>query len=146
MTEARVTLVQDMQFVVDTGSGHALVIDAKPEVGGHDTGPRPMELVAAGLGGCTGMDVISILRKMQQHVTDLEVRISTQNAPEHPKKFEIINVKYTVRGHKLDEEKVRRAIELSEEKYCPAMASLREGAKIVTSFEVIDVHGEKGET
>jgi putative redox protein len=137
MTQASVTLLKGMQFSVETGSGHTLIIDSRPETGGEDTGPRPLELVTAGIAGCTAMDVIAILRKMQQKVTDLEVRVRTVDAEEHPQRFLQVHIEYRVTGHDLSEERVRRAIELSETKYCPAMASIRPGAPIITSYRII---------
>lgn len=80
MTQATVTLVDGMQFAVDTGSGHSFIIDAVPDVGGQNTGARPMELMAASVAGCTAMDVISILRKMQQKVTGLQVHVTSERA------------------------------------------------------------------
>jgi putative redox protein len=142
MTQATVTLVDGMQFVVETGSGHSFTIDSTSDVGGRDTGPRPFELVAAGLAGCTGMDVISILRTMRQKVTGLKVHVSSDRAEEHPKKFEKIYIEYTVIGYNLAEDRVARAIELSETKYCPAMASLRPGAPITSSFTILKADEE----
>ncbi len=142
MTQATVTLVDGMQFVVETGSGHSFTVDSVPEVGGHDTGPRPFELVAAGVAGCTAMDVISILRKMQQRVTGLKVHVNGEQAPEHPKKFVSIHVEYTIVGYNLSEDRVARAIELSETKYCPAMASLRPGAPITSSYTILEANEE----
>jgi putative redox protein len=138
MAQATVTLVDGMQFVVETPSGHSLTIDAMPDVGGRDSGPRPMELLAAGLAGCTAMDVISLLRKMQQRVTALKVRVNGEQAAEHPHKFTSIHVEYTVIGCGLAAEKVARAIQLSETRYCPAMASLRPGAPITTSHVILE--------
>jgi putative redox protein len=142
MTQATVTLVDGMQFVAETGSGHSFVIDAKPDVGGRDTGPRPLELVVAGLSGCTAMDVISILRTMRQNVTGLKVHVTSDRAEEHPRKFEKIFVEYTVTGYGLVEDRVARAIELSETKYCPAMASLRPGSPITSSFTILEASQE----
>ncbi|GAB4534911.1 MAG: OsmC family protein [Anaerolineae bacterium] len=142
MTQATVTLVDGMQFVVETGSGHSFVIDSIPDVGGHDTGPRPFELLAAGLAGCTGMDVISILRTMRQKVTGLKVHVTGERAEEHPKKFLSIHIEYIVTGYDLVEERVARAIELSETKYCPAMASLRPGAPITSSYKILEATEE----
>jgi len=138
MIQATVTLVDGMQFVVETGSGHSFTIDTVPEVGGRDTGPRPLELVTAGVAGCTAMDVISILRKMQQKVTGLKVHVHGEQASEHPKKLVSIHVEYTVVGYNLSEDRVARAIELSETKYCPAMASLRPGTSITSSYTILE--------
>jgi putative redox protein len=137
MTQAMVTLVNGMQFVVETPSGHSFTIDSAPDVGGRDTGPRPMELLAAGLAGCTAMDVVSILRKMQQKVTGLKVHVNGEQAPEHPKRLTGIHIEYTVTGYGLTEASVARAIQLSETKYCPAMASLRPGAPITSSYKIV---------
>jgi putative redox protein len=142
MTEATVTLVDSMQFVVETGSGHSFTIDTVPEVGGHDTGARPLELLAASTAGCTAMDVISILRKMQQKVTGLKVHVRGEQATEHPKKLVNIHIEYTVIGYDLAEDRVARAIELSETKYCPAMASLRPGAPITSSYTILEASEE----
>jgi putative redox protein len=138
MTQASVTLIKGMQFSVETASGHALIIDSRPETGGEDAGPRPMELVAAGIAGCTAMDVISILRKMQQKVTDLQVKIRTVDAEEHPRQFLQVHVEYRVTGHHLSEDRLRRAIDLSETKYCPAMAMIRPAAVITTGYRIIE--------
>ncbi len=142
MTEATVTLVDGMQFAVETGTGHSFVIDRSPEAEGKDTGPRPFELLAVGLAGCTAMDVISILRTMRQKPTGLKVRVRGERATEHPKKFLNIHVEYTVVGYDLAQDRVARAIELSETKYCPAMASLRPGAPITSSYTLLEASEE----
>ena len=143
MLEATCTLIEDMQFMVKMGeSEHGIVIDAKPEVGGKNSGPRPMELMAACVAGCTAMDVISILRKMRQKVTDFKVHVEAPRAEEHPKKITSIHITYTVMGFNLDEAKVQQAINLSETKYCGAMASLRPGAPITSEYVLIEATGE----
>jgi putative redox protein len=142
MTEATVTLVEGMQFVVETGSGHSFTIDSVPDVGGNDTGPRPFELLAAGLAGCTGMDVISILRTMRQKPTGLKVHVTSERSIEHPKKFVSIHIEYTITGFDLSEDRVARAIDLSETKYCPAMASLRAGSPITSNYTILEASEE----
>jgi putative redox protein len=142
MTEATVTLVDGMQFVAETGSGHSFTIDSVPDVGGRDTGPRPFELLAAGLAGCSAMDVISILRTMRQKPTGLKVHVTGERATEHPKKYLSIHVEYTVIGYGLSEDRVARAIELSETKYCPAIANLRPGAPITSSYTILEANEE----
>ncbi len=142
MTKATVTLIGGMQFAAETGSGHSLVIDAQEAVGGRSTGPRPLELMAVGVAGCTAMDVISILRKMQQKVTGLKVQVTGEQATEFPKKFVSLHVQYTVTGYALSTERVAHAIELSEIKYCPAMASLRPGVPITSGFTVVEATPE----
>jgi len=137
VTQATVTLIDGMQFLVETGSKHTFVIDSgNPEIGGRGTGSRPMELMAAAVGGCTAMDVVSILKKMQQKVTSLQVKVTTRDAEEHPKKFLEVHVEYIVTGFSLVETKVQRAIQLSEERYCPAMATVRPSVQITNSYQL----------
>ena len=137
MTQAIVTLISGMQFAVETGTGHTFIIDSdRPEVGGRGTGPRAIELMVASVAGCTAMDVISILRKMQQKVTDLQVQVTTKDAEEHPKKFLEVHIEYRVTGFQVAEDRVKRAIQLSEEKYCPAMAALRPGTTLTHSYQI----------
>src|ERR1051326_1746002 len=135
---ATVQLQNAMTFRASTASGHELVMDASPDVGGTESGVRPMELLMAGLGGCTGMDVISILRKMRQDVTSYDVRVSGEQAPEHPKVFTSIQVEHVVRGRALKEDMVRRAVELSATRYCPAAAMLGQAAHIDFTYRLID--------
>jgi putative redox protein len=126
-----------MRFVGEADSGHAIVMDGDEGVGGADSGVRPNELVLIGLAGCTGMDVISILRKKRQRVTGLEVLVRAERAPQHPRRFTDVAVEFVVRGRDVDPEAVRRAIELSESTYCSVGASLREPATITSSFRVV---------
>ena len=133
-----VDLLGNMAFRAITETGHEVVMDAAPEVGGSDTGPRPMELLLVGLGGCTGMDVISMLRKMRQDVTDYQIQISGERATEHPKVFTSIHVAHVVRGRGLNPESVRRAVELSATRYCSAAAMLGRAAHIEERYRVID--------
>ncbi len=135
---ATVALKDGLQFEASSGSGHRVVLDAAPDAGGHDAGPRPMEMLLLGLGGCTGMDVISILRKMRQDVTGYEVRLSGDRATEHPKVFTHIVVEHVVRGRGLSEESVRRAVELSATRYCSAAAMLGKVARIEERYRLVD--------
>jgi len=138
-TKATATLIQGMQVAIETGTGHALVVDSdKEEFGGRNTGPKAIELMAASIAGCTILDVVSILRKMQQKVTALSVKVETLDAEDHPKRFLQVQVSYSVTGFGLEEAKVKRAIELSETRYCPAMATVRPGAEIVSSYEIAE--------
>jgi putative redox protein len=138
MLTAKVTYVKGMQFVGDTESGHALVMDADPSDGGQNTGPRPMELLLAGAGGCSGMDVISILKKKRQDVTGLEINVKGEKAGDYPKKFTEITLEFVVRGRNISEEAVKRAIELSMTKYCSVKATLEGTAKIHYSYKIIN--------
>jgi putative redox protein len=128
-----------MSFTATADSGFRLNMGAQPDVGGDDDGFRPMELVLLGLAGCTAMDVISILRKKRQHVTGFEVQAHAERAQEHPRVFTDITIKYIVEGINVDPEAVRRAIELSETKYCPAQAMLVQAVPIRHEFEIVEV-------
>ena len=136
--KATVTMDHGMTFFGTADTGFTLQMDASPSVGGDDSGFRPMELLLIGLGGCTAMDVISILRKKRQNVTGLEVKLNAHQSGEHPHVFTHINVQYIVRGHNVDEEAVARAIELSETKYCPAQAMLAMATTIEHTYEILE--------
>lgn len=135
MPGATVRFVDGMQFVGTSASGHAVVMDAPKEVGGHNTGPTPMEMVLIALGGCTGMDVVSILRKMQVPFTRFEMAIQGERAPEYPKNFTKIQIVYKIWGD-VPEEKVKRAIDLSLEKYCSVSNSLKPKAEISYTYQI----------
>lgn len=133
----KVSLAEGMAFTASSGSGHTLTIDAAPSVGGKEKGPRPMELILLGLGGCTAMDVISILRKMRQGVTSYEVNLTGERVDEHPRVFTRIVVEHVVRGPNIDEDAVRKAIRLSNDKYCPASAMLSQSVDVEHRFRII---------
>jgi putative redox protein len=137
-----VSLVDEMRFTLSTGSGHEITIDASPAVGGHDAGPRPMELVLAGLAGCGSMDVISILRKMRQRVTGYEVTARGETAEEHPRRYVQIDVVHRITGDGVAEANVRRAIYLSMSRYCPVFAMLSPTLPIAVRYELLDRAGE----
>ncbi len=136
MSTAKVRLVEGMQFVAEGGTGHAIVLDGDPSVGGRDTGSRPMELVLMGLAGCTAMDVAFILRRKRAAFDGLEVNVQAERADTHPKVYTKIHVEYVVYGD-VDEKAVRQAIELSEEKYCSVSAMLRKTAEITWSYRIV---------
>ena len=119
-------------------SGIVQKIDADASVGGENNGPRPMELIALGLAGCTAMDVISILQKKKQNVIDFEVNIHADRADEHPKVFTQAVIEYLVTGRGVDEVAVLRAIELSAEKYCPAQAMLGKAFPMKLVYKILD--------
>ncbi|OMG52851.1 peroxiredoxin [Azonexus hydrophilus] len=127
-----------MSFVAETGSGHAFVMDGAPEAGGRNLGPRPMETVLAGTGGCSAFDVVMILKKGRQAVTACDVKLSAERAESDPKVFTRIHFHYRVRGHQLKPEAVARAIELSKEKYCSASIMLAKSAEITADFEIVE--------
>jgi len=142
MAKASLSWVDGMQFVAESGSGHAIVVDASPEAGGHNSGARPMELLLMGLLGCTGMDVISILKKKRQPVRDLKIFATGEQAPDHPHYFTKIHLEYVAYGN-VEEAALARAIQLSEEKYCSASATLRGKAQITSSYRVERVDKEE---
>ena len=121
---AKVRWQEGLTFTGTADSGFALPLGADQEVGGADDGFRPMELMAVSLAGCTGMDVISILRKKRQEVTAFEVSVTAQRAEEHPKVFTRARIEYEVTGHDIQETALRRSIELSAQRYCPAQGML----------------------
>jgi putative redox protein len=138
MVEAKVTYVQGMQFVGDASSGHAVVMDSDSSTGEHNTGSRPMELLLIGAGGCSGMDVISILKKKKQHVTGLEIKVKGEEAEDFPKKFTGIELEFIVRGKGISEEAVKRSVELSMNKYCSVKATLEGTATVSYSYKIIN--------
>lgn len=127
-----------MQFSVEAGSGHTVTLDAAEHGGGHDAGFRPMEMLLVGLAGCTGMDVISILRKKRQAVTGYEVHVRGERAEDHPMVFTDITVEHVVTGHDLNPEAVERAIELSRTRYCGAGATLGKTAQLKHVFRIVE--------
>jgi len=134
--KARIKLADGMTFVAESGSGHAVVVDAAPDVGGRNLGPRPMELVLMGAGACTAVDVMMILRKARQLVNDCIVEMESERASEDPKVFTRIHLRYIVTGKGLAQPQVERAIRLSKEKYCSATIMLAKTAEVSFDFEI----------
>jgi|SRR5579863_5563774 len=126
----------DASFIGRTEGGHRIVMDGPPDAGGRDRGPRPMEVVLLGMGGCTSFDVVNILRKGRQAVTECVAQIEAERAPADPKVFTRIHVHFVVTGRDLDAARVARAIELSAEKYCSASIMLAKTASITHDFEI----------
>ena len=137
MPEAKVIFTEGLQFVGEASSGHAIVMDGDTAVGGNNTGLRPMELLLVGLGGCTGMDVVSILRKKKQNLTGLEITVRGQKAENYPKKYTDINIEFHIKGRNISEEAVKRAIDLSMDKYCSVKATLEGSAKITFTYKIL---------
>jgi len=127
-----------MSFVAETESGHAFVMDGAPEGGGRNLGPRPMETVLAGTGGCTAFDVVVILRKSGQKVSGCEVQLSAERAATDPKVFTKIHMHFVVRGRDLKASTVESAIKLSHNKYCSASAMLGKTAAITHDYEIVE--------
>ena len=133
-----------MGFVAETGSGHVLVMDGapdavKPENGGQNLAPRPMETVLAGTGACSAYDVVLILKRGRQDVRGCSVRLTTERAPTDPKVFTRIHMQFRVSGKGLSAAVVARAIALSHEKYCSASIMLGKTAAITTGFDLVEV-------
>ena len=134
----------NMSFLAETGSGHTLVMDGapdadKPENGGANLAPRPMETVLAGAGGCTAYDVVLILKRGRQDVHGCSVKLSAERAPVDPKVFTKIHMHFVVTGKGLAASAVERAVAMSHDKYCSATIMLAKTADITTSFEVVEV-------
>ena len=135
-----------MTFLAETGSGHTLLMDgapdaAKPENGGANLAPRPMETVLAGAGGCTAYDVVLILKRGRHDVRGCSVKLSSERAPVDPKVFTRIHMHFVVTGRGLAASAVERAIAMSHEKYCSATIMLGKTAEITTSFELVEISG-----
>jgi putative redox protein len=136
--KARVKWIDGVAMLGESGSGHGVVMDGPPELGGRNLGVRPMEMLLIGMGGCTEFDVLSILRKARQAVTDCVVELQADRAESDPKVFTRIHAHFVLSGHNLDPRQVERAIKLSAEKYCSASIMLGATAAITHDFEIRD--------
>ncbi len=134
--KARIKWVQDATFLGESGSGHAVVMDGPPDYGGRNLGVRPMEMLLLGLGGCACFDVVLILNRSRQAITDCVAEIEAERAGQEPKVFTAIHVHFIVTGKELDEKRVARAVELSAEKYCSASIMLGKTATITHDYEI----------
>jgi putative redox protein len=134
--EAKVVWKNRMSLTGSSDSGFSVPLGTDPDLGGDNDGFRPMELIAIGLAGCTGMDVISILTKKKQKVTGFEVQVHAEKSSEHPKVFTKIEVEYIVTGEDIDRAAVERAVELSVTKYCPAQAMLIKAVPITHKITI----------
>ena len=135
--KARVKWVEEATFIGESASGHAVVMDGPPESGGRDLGIRPMEMVLLGMGGCTAFDVVMILKKARQPVTDCVVEMEAERATSEPKVFTRIHVHFIVTGNGLSDKQVARAVELSAEKYCSASIMLSKAVDITHDYVVL---------
>ena len=136
--KARVKWVDGAAMLGESGSGHGVVMDGPPELGGRNLGVRPMEMLLLGMGGCTEFDVLLILRKARQRVTDCVVELDAERAESDPKVFTRIHAHFIITGHGLDLRHVERAIDLSAEKYCSASIMLGATATITHDYEIRD--------
>ncbi len=134
----KLRMTEGLQLVGASDTGHGIVIDQLPEVGGLNQGPQPMELLLLALASCTAMDVISIMKKKRQNMTGFEVEFEGERAEEHPKVYKWIKLKFIFRGKNLSSEAAERSIYLSQTKYCPISAMLSRSVKIETSYEIIE--------
>ena len=139
--EVKVDWKGRLTFTGTADSGFSVPLGAKAAVGGDDDGFRPMELIAMGLAGCTAMDVMSILRKKRQDVTDFEVQVHVERTQEHPKVFTEAEIEYFITGHGVDETAVLRAIGLSANRYCPAQAMFNQVMTIELKYHIFDDEG-----
>ncbi|MEF2121599.1 OsmC family protein [Pseudomonas aeruginosa] len=138
--KARIQWAGEAMFLGESGSGHVVVMDGPPDHGGRNLGVRPMEMVLIGLGGCTNFDVVFILKKARQPVESCEAFLEAERADEEPKVFTKIHVHFVVKGRGLKEAQVKRAVELSAEKYCSASIMLgRGGVEITHDYEIVEL-------
>jgi putative redox protein len=136
--DARAVFVGPMRFDVTSGSGHTIALDVVTADGGADSGASPMELLLMALAGCTGMDVIGILKKMRQDVRGYEIRVHGVRAAEHPKVYVQVSIDHVVTGHNVDPAAVARAIELSDTKYCGVENTLNKTAQVTSTFRIVE--------
>jgi putative redox protein len=136
--KARVKWVEDVCFMGETESGHAVIMDASPDIGGRNLGMRPMEMLLIGMGGCSSIDVVTILKKSRQPITDCVAEITAERADEIPKVFTKIHVHFVVTGKGLNPVQVERAVNLSAEKYCSASIMLGKAAQMSHDFEIVE--------
>jgi len=134
----RVKWVDKFQFVASDRHNHSIIIDTSTDSGGEDLGLGPMSLLLSALGGCTGMDIVDILRKQRQKPTSLQVFLRGERNKNYPKYYRKIEVRYVVKGKNVERKAVERAIKLSREKYCSVEATLSKSPEIVSSYEIVN--------
>ncbi|MDH5517981.1 MAG: OsmC family protein [Gammaproteobacteria bacterium] len=137
--KTRVKWLDNMTFVGESESGHSVVMDGPPEAGGRNLGIRPMEMVLLGLGGCSSFDVLMILQKGRQNITNCHVEISAERAQTDPKVFTKIHAHFVVEGNKLNPKQVEKAVALSADKYCSVSIMLASTVEITHDYEIIDL-------
>jgi putative redox protein len=138
--KATIKWVEGAMFLGESGSGHCVVMDGPEEIGGRNAGIRPMEMLLIGVGACSSVDVVSILKKARQDVTDCEARVEAKRVDAIPAVFESIHMHFIVSGKNLDDGKVKRAVELSAEKYCSASIMLQKGGVEMThGYEIVNL-------
>ena len=135
--KARVKWLENACLIAEADSGHGVVIDGAPEIGGRNVGVRPMEMILMGLGGCSAMDVLNILKKQRQQITDCVIEIEAQRRDEEPKIFTEIHLHFVITGDNLKDNHVKRAVDLATEKYCSVSAMLETTVKITHDYEIV---------
>jgi len=138
-TTAKITWVDGALLVAEGGSGHTFTMDGAPDIGGRNLATRPMEVVLMGMGGCTAMDVVSMLKKQRQDIEGIEISLVAERADDHPKVFTSVKVVYTVRGRKLNRSLIERAVSLSDEKYCSATAMIKKSASVTHEVVLVEI-------
>ena len=136
--KARIKWVENVCFMGESETGHAVILDGAPDAGGRNLGMRPMEMLLIGMGACTSFDVVTILKKSRQPITDCVAEIEAARADEIPKVFTRIHVHFVVTGNGLNPAQVERAVKLSAEKYCSASIMLGKAAEITHDFEIVE--------
>lgn len=136
--KARIKWVENVCFMGESETGHAVILDGAPEAGGRNLGMRPMEMLLIGMGACTSFDVVTILKKARQPIVDCVAEIEAERANEVPKVFTKIHVHFVVTGKDLNESQVERAVKLSAEKYCSASIMLGKSVEITHDFEIVE--------
>jgi putative redox protein len=137
--KTRIKWKEGVSFIAESGSGHTVLMDGPPEAGGRNLGPRPMEMLLMGTGGCAAVDVVLILEKARQDISDCVVEIEAERAPQEPKVFTRIHFHFILTGKNLSSRHVERAIKLSAEKYCSASIMLGKTALLTHDFEIVEV-------
>ena len=138
-TTAKITWVDGALLVAEGGSGHTITMDGAAGIGGHNLASRPMEVLLMGMGGCTAIDVVSMLKKQRQDIEGVEVSLVAERAEDHPKVYTSVKLIYTVRGRKLNKALVERAVSLSDEKYCSATAMVKKSAAVTYEVVVVEI-------
>jgi len=136
--KAVVKWLDNMSFIGESESGHSVVMDGPPESGGRNLGVRPMEMVLLGMGGCTAFDVVMILQRQRQSITDCHVELSAERATDVPKVFTKIHLHYIITGKALDTKKVARAVDMTAEKYCSVSIMLANSVEVTHDYEIIE--------
>ncbi|HEY4169942.1 MAG TPA: OsmC family protein [Reyranella sp.] len=136
---AKVSWVDGALFVAEGGSGHTIAMDGAADIGGRNLASRPMEVMLMGMGGCTAIDVVSMLKKQRQDIEGVEVSLTGERATEHPMVYTEVKLVYTVRGRKLNRALVERAVSLSDEKYCSATAMFKKTAEVTHEVVLVEI-------